>query len=118
MKLLTLYNKNVFISYKHSVCSFATFFAGISLIFIVIVPLYMICYVNNNLWSQPYMVWEQPQVKFRYNYILLAEHQNIDNNAVNQIIVISSYDQLNVETEPFQTSATIKVNISKFSAYM
>lgn len=103
MKLLTLYNKNVFISYKHSVCSFATLFSVISLIFVIVVPYFLICYINNDLWLQSHYIWEQPNVKFHYNYILMSEHND------NQIIVISSYDHLNAETEKFQTSATIKV---------
>lgn len=113
MKLLTLYNKNVSISYKHSVCSFASLFAAVSLIFVCTVPYYFICYVNSDLWWQPHMIWEQPNVRFQYRYILMGEHQATggDDSRVSKrpLVVISSFDRFNAATEKWQTSATVKV---------
>lgn len=114
MKLLTLYNKNVSISYKHSVCSFAALFAAVSLIFVCTVPYYLVCYVNSDLWWQPHMVWEQPRVQFQYRYILMGEHRavgGVDGPGLNgrPLVVISSFDRLNAATEKWQTSATVKV---------
>lgn len=115
MKLLTLYNKKVFISYKHSVCSFATFFTFIVTVFTVVVPFYVVLYVNGDLWMQPKFTNEYPKVTFQYRFLMINEHNMLANfggtdpaNSM-QLVMASSFGGFNQMTEKFQQSTSIKV---------
>lgn len=116
MKLLTLYNRRVSIAYKHSICSFAAIFVGITTIFTIVIPFYITFAINYDLWYQPKIFYEQPNVKFPYKYILLAEHNTINVNDTNstlidteKLIAWSSFDWFNQITDNWHTSLSIKV---------
>ena len=116
MKLLTLYQQNVFISYKHSICSFATLFTFIVGIFTVVMPFVVITSINSDLWHQSKIVFEQPFITFKYKYILLAEHElkqrqfgETENKSF--LVAWSSYDWYNELMKNWQGSVAIKVRV-------
>lgn len=106
MKLFNLYNKNVRISYNHQFCSFATFFVVLTAFFSVLTPFCIIFSLNPNIWSQELIIFEQPDVKFKFQYLVLGEMNE------GSIVTCSSYDFFNKKTEEFQKCSSIKVGIT------
>lgn len=74
MSLLNLYKNAVYVKYKHSICSFAGIFVGISTIFAIVTPFYVAFYLYHDLWSQYKTIAELPDIQFQHNYLLLSEH--------------------------------------------
>lgn len=103
MKLFTLYNKNVKIVYSHQLCSFATFFVVLTTFFAVITPLCIIFSLNQNIWSKELTIFEQPDVKFKFQYLVLGETNE------GSVVTCSSYDFFNKKTEEFQRCSSVKV---------
>ncbi|GAB0089075.1 hypothetical protein DMENIID0001_035540 [Sergentomyia squamirostris] len=68
MKLLTVHCKSVSISYKHSLCSFATLFVAITTLSALIIPFYIVIFANTDLWHQTVTIYEQPNITFTYKY--------------------------------------------------
>lgn len=103
MKLFNLYNKNVKIVYSHQLCSFATFFVLLTTLFALITPFSIIFSLNPNIWSKELTIFEQPDVKFKFQYLVLAETNE------RSVVTCSSFDFFNKKTEEFQKCSSIKV---------
>lgn len=85
MKLFVVHRKNIYTNYKQSLCSFATFFVIIVTVFTIILPFYITFSLYHDTWPQQKIVYEQPDIKFQYNYIFLAEHINIQQSNENSV---------------------------------
>lgn len=103
MKLFNLYNRNVKIVYSHQLCSFATFFVVLTTLFAVITPFSIIFSLNQNIWSKELTIFEQPDVKFKFQYLVLGETNE------GSVATCSSFDFFNKKTEEFQKCSSIKV---------
>lgn len=97
MKLFIVHRKNVYTNYKQSLCSFAAVFVIIVTVFSVIVPFYITFSLYHDTWPQQKIIYEQPDIQFKYNYIFLAEHINIqvsNENLMENVIPIVSTKSL------------------------
>lgn len=101
MKLITLYKRNTSINYKNSLCSFATLFVISVTVFAIIAPFYIAFSLFSDLWSQYKIVYEQPDIRFEYEYIFTAEYTRISSMEAEmptidtKFVVCSSYKYLN-----------------------
>lgn len=98
MKLLTLHKKISHINYKHSICSFATLFVISTTIFAVLAPFYIVSGLYKDSWSEYKIVYEQPDVLFKHNYIISAEFLKTVQDELmppRKIIACSTYKYLN-----------------------
>lgn len=103
MKLFNLYKRNVQIVYSHQLCSFATFFVLLTTLFTVITPFCIIFSLNQNIWSKELTIFEQPDVKWKFQYLVLGETNE------GSVVTCSSFDFFNRKTEEFQKCSSIKV---------
>lgn len=118
MKILNLYNKSIYIKYKHSVCSFAALFVLSVTIFTAVVPFYIAYFLYHDLWSQYKTIYEQPNVKFQHKYIFMAEHGSGGINAAvtdTKIVACNSYKYLNEVLDDFPDCSSIKVRGISFN---
>lgn len=102
MKLLNVHRKEVHIVYKHSVCSCAAVSVFLISFLAVVLPIYLVYLINHDLWQLNKISHEQPFIKFAYQYLFVLE----DND---NLIVCSSFNELNILTESHQRCGTIKV---------
>lgn len=114
MKLLTLHRRNAYIRYKHTICSLAAIFVLLATILTVILPFYIAFYLFNDTWSQYKIIYEQPDVKFQYKYIFVAEYSpaqaDNENSLDSTVTACSSYEYLNELFEDFPECSMIKVS--------
>lgn len=102
MKLITFHRKNVHVSYKNSVCSFASLFFFAITLASIIIPFYIVMLLSPRVWSENVLLWEQPQVQFKYQYNFVGRLEDSK-----QVISCSSF--------PYQRSLidSLDKNISK-----
>lgn len=86
MKLLSIHQRSVYVSYKNTVCSCATLFLAATTFFAIVLPVYLIFLINPKVWLENVEIYEQPRVQFNYQYDLLAITED------NQIVSCSSLD--------------------------
>lgn len=113
MKLITLYKRNAYIKYKHTICSWATVFVFSATVLTIILPFYIAFFLFNDIWQQYKIIYEHPDLKFQYKYMFVAEHiaRNPDNENVidSTVTSCSSYDYLNGVFDDFSQCSVIKV---------
>lgn len=117
MKLLTLHRKIASVNYKHSLCSLAAFFVFSTTIFTILVPFYITSALYKDLWTQPKIVFEQPDIQFKHNYIVSTEYSSVTNENEKQFStfqssVCSSYKFLNGILDNSIDCPMIKVSIN------
>ncbi|XP_058447887.1 transmembrane protein 231 [Malaya genurostris] len=111
MKLLNLHRKSVYVLYRNRLCSFSTLAIAIVVLLTVILPCYVICFINPGaLWDSYRLIYEQPKVDFTYRYLFLAEVKHPDGEG-NEIITCSSFEAYNRLTDDREECSTIKVVI-------
>lgn len=110
MKILNLYNKRVYVKYKHSICSFAAFFVLIVTIFAVVVPFYIAFYVYHDWWSKHNTIYEQPIVKYQHKYMFMAEHGDTVVGEGTKLVACNSFKYLNELLADFSDCSSIKVS--------
>ncbi|XP_059617058.1 uncharacterized protein LOC132261985 [Phlebotomus argentipes] len=90
MKLLTIHSKSVNISYKHSLCSFATLFVAITTLSALLIPFYIVIFANADLWHHTVTIYEQPNITFTYKYNFVAIRENEDIVACSSLPYVSN----------------------------
>lgn len=111
MKIINLYDKRIYIQYKHSVCSFAALFVLVVTIFAIVVPFYIAYYIYHDWWSQHKTVYEQPIVKYQHKFIFLAEYSNESVETDAQLVACNSFKYLNELLADYPDCSSIKVSI-------
>lgn len=92
MKLLTIYRKNVYITYKQNLCSFPAFAIIIFTIFTISVPFFIVYTINRTIWGTDLIIFEKPNLNFQYKYLVLADYGD-------SIMRCSSFERLNELTD-------------------
>lgn len=81
MKLITFHHRNVHVSYKNTVCSFASLFYIAITLLTIIIPIYLVLLLSPRVQLENSMIWEQPSVQFKYQYnfmgLLRTEHKAV-----------------------------------------
>lgn len=72
MKLLTIYRKSVYITYKQNLCSFPSFAIIIFTIFTIVSPFLIVYTINYTIWTRDLIIYEKPDVNFQYQYLVFA----------------------------------------------
>lgn len=108
MKLFTVHRNTLNINYKHQLCSIAFLFVILVTILTIVLPFVVIHSTNRETWKQSLMIYEQPNVKFIYQYIFTAILQDDDDDKKN-MITCSSFPFYNELTQEFQECSDIKV---------
>lgn len=127
MRLYTLHKRSIGVAYKHSCCSWASLLVACTALVTIIGPFVLIYFINGDLWAAQLLhkhVQEQPQIAFKYEYILAAEFEERVKNKSEELsddwsenipdeepalLLSSSYPFLNELTEKYQRSFAIKV---------
>lgn len=107
MKLLTIYRKNVYITYKQNVCSFPSFAIIIFAIFTIVTPFLIVYTINHTIWTRDLIVYEKPNVNFQYQYLVLAHFENT-------LLRCSSFRGLNELTDNLVECDTISFGEDDF----
>lgn len=129
MRLYTLHKRSIGVAYKHSCCSWAALLVVCTALLTIVGPFFLVYIMNGDLWAAHLLhkhVQEQPQIAFKYEYILAAEfaerneHSNVseemadDWNQIDEdegpaLLLSSSYPFLNELTDKYQRSIAVKV---------
>lgn len=96
MKFIPLHATNTTIIYKNSICSTATLLVLTFLVLSVMIPVLLVSLLSPYSGiAESRVLFEQPKVQFKYNSIFLAETLNNENIGVEDLIVCSTYPNLN-----------------------
>lgn len=115
--LFNLHRKSVRIDYRNQLCSFATFATGCVVLLSLVIPYYVVQFINpGDVWDRYRLAYEQPRVHFDYRYLFLAEVDLAE--AKNEIITCSSFEPYNELTEQRQECGVIKVSMVKLAKNM
>lgn len=113
MKLLTLYRRNAYVHYKHTICSWAAVFVFLATILTIILPFYIAVHLFHDNWSEYKIIYEHPDVKFQFKYIFVAEHNARSTDSLNQMdsltTTCTSYNYLNKLFDDSSECSIIKV---------
>ena len=91
MNLITLHRKYTSVAYQSNLCSFAAFITLLFKIFSLVLPLTWIFIVNKFFAKNDLIGFEQPMVKFKFKYILIAENSI---NTETKPILCSTFDYI------------------------
>ncbi|XP_001850196.2 transmembrane protein 231 [Culex quinquefasciatus] len=106
--LFNLHRKAVRIDYRNQLCSLATFATGCVVLLSLIIPYYVVQFINpGDVWDRYRLAYEQPRVHFDYRYLFLTEVALPE--AQSEIITCSSFEPYNELTEQRQECGVIKV---------
>lgn len=107
MSLISLHRKYSFVDYQNRVCSIAAFVTFLTICFATILPFVVIFKINGNKFSanNDVVIFEQPQVKFSYKYIVLAENSM---ESREEMILCSSFETLKQLDESSQKCSKVK----------
>lgn len=105
MGLISLHRKYSFVDYQHHLCSFASLITFLAIIVAIIIPIIGIIRLNS---AQNYfVVYEQPNVKFSYKYLVICE--NSMESESRKEILCSSFDFLRQFANDTESCRKIKV---------
>lgn len=111
MKPIILFTRPATIVYKHSVCSLAALLVLLLTIVTVLVPFYIAYGVNADLWmtqNQQRLEILQPDVRFAFRYIVLAEFESTsagDDLAPMVLAEEEIVDQTDGGVDPYENGA-------------
>lgn len=93
MNLINLHRKYSFIDYQNQICSIAAVITIVTVLVSIILPFVWIFKINGNKFSTNHdvAIFEQPNVKFQYDFIVLAENALDDSK---KVFLCSSFDFL------------------------
>lgn len=93
MSLISLHRKYSFVDYQNSLCSFAAIITLLVVLTSIVLPFVWILKVGNHKFSSAndLIAYEQPLVKFKYKYIVIAENA-MDNEE--KVTLCSSFQAL------------------------
>ncbi|XP_035912910.1 uncharacterized protein LOC118512505 [Anopheles stephensi] len=109
MKLFSFYSKSVYIQYRNQLCSTTTIVVCALTVAAFIAPYYLLSSIKpGELWDHQRAVYEQPRVKFLYQYLFLAELENPDDR-VTSVVTCSSFEAYNTLTEQLHPCSDVQV---------
>lgn len=113
MKLITLHKRTAYIQYKNTICSWTASFVFLSIILTIWFPYYLAFHLFSDVWSQNKIIYEQPDIRFQYKYIFVAElepteTENLD-GFTSSSIACTSYSFLNQFSDTYPDCSTIRV---------
>ncbi|KAM7356076.1 uncharacterized protein ACRADG_001930 [Cochliomyia hominivorax] len=95
MKFIPLHATNTAIIYKNAICSTATLLVLTFLVLSVMIPVLLVSLLSPYSGiAESRILYEQPQVQFKYNSIFLAETQKVNESETN-IFACSTFPNLN-----------------------
>lgn len=68
MKLITFHHRNVNVQYKNALCSMSSVFYLAITLAAILIPLYLVLLLSPRVWLESVLIWEQPNVQFKYQY--------------------------------------------------
>ncbi|XP_050079057.1 transmembrane protein 231 [Anopheles maculipalpis] len=109
MKLFSFYNKSVYIQYRNQLCSTTTIVVCALTVAAIIAPYYLLASIKpGELWDEQRAVYEQPRVKFLYEYLFLAEMEDPEDRG-SSIVTCSSFEAYNSLTEQLHPCNDVQV---------
>uniref|UniRef100_A0A182RWA3 Transmembrane protein 231 n=1 Tax=Anopheles funestus TaxID=62324 RepID=A0A182RWA3_ANOFN len=109
MKLFSFYSKSVYIQYRNQLCSTTTIVVCALTVAAFFAPYYLLSYIKQGeLWDQQRIVYEQPRVKFLYEYLFLAEMEDVDERS-STVVTCSSFESYNSLTEQQHSCNDVQV---------
>lgn len=103
MKFIKLHSKNTSIVYKNSLCSSAGAIVYIFLMASILLPLLLVSFLSQyaGIDEEHRVVFEQPKMKFKFQYIFMAE-ATFEGDENEKLIACSTFPYLNKfeELEP------------------
>lgn len=96
MKFIKLHSKNTSIVYKNSLCSSAGAIVYIFLIASILLPLLLVSFLSQYAWidEEHQIIFEQPKMKFKFQYIFMAE-ATFEGDENGKLIACSTFPYLN-----------------------
>lgn len=96
MKFIKLHSKNTSIVYKNSLCSSAGAIAYIFLMASILLPLLLVSFLSHyaGIDKEHRIVFEQPRMKFKFQYIFMAE-ATFEGDENEKLIACSNFPYLN-----------------------
>uniref|UniRef100_A0A182VSE7 Transmembrane protein 231 n=1 Tax=Anopheles minimus TaxID=112268 RepID=A0A182VSE7_9DIPT len=99
MKLFSFYNKSVYIQYRNQLCSTTTIVVCALTVAAFLAPYYLLSSIRQGeLWDHQRIVYEQPKMKFLYEYLFVAEMEDPDERS-STVVTCSSFESYNSLTE-------------------
>lgn len=72
MKLFNIFSSPLTVTYKHQLCSLAFLFVVLVGVVIITLPACVVYMTNKEIWMAQLILYEQPQVNYEHEYLLVA----------------------------------------------
>ncbi|XP_058120888.1 transmembrane protein 231 [Anopheles ziemanni] len=110
MKLFNFYSKTVKIQYRNQLCSTTTFVVCALTLAAFVIPYYLLTSIKHGeLWENHRLLYEKPNVAFPYQYLFLAELEDVDDKPTTSVVTCSSFVSYNMLTEQLHPCSGIRV---------